>query len=31
MNEFWGKVHFWLSLIFMNLVFQPCSSRAWRA
>jgi len=23
MNEFWGKVHFILSLIFMNLVFQP--------
>ena len=23
MNEFWGKVHFVLSLIFMNLVFQP--------
>jgi len=23
MNEFWGRVHFWLSLIFMNLVFQP--------
>jgi len=23
LNEFWGKVHFWLSLIFMNLVFQP--------
>jgi cytochrome c oxidase subunit 1 len=23
MSEFWGKVHFWLSLIFMNLVFQP--------
>ncbi|MEO8427562.1 MAG: cbb3-type cytochrome c oxidase subunit I [Verrucomicrobiota bacterium] len=23
MNEFWGKVHFWLSLIFINLVFQP--------
>jgi cytochrome c oxidase subunit 1 len=23
MNEFWGKIHFWLSLIFMNLVFQP--------
>jgi cytochrome c oxidase subunit I len=23
MNEYWGKVHFWLSLIFMNLVFQP--------
>jgi cytochrome c oxidase subunit 1 len=23
MSEFWGKVHFVLSLIFMNLVFQP--------
>jgi cytochrome c oxidase subunit I len=23
MSEFWGKVHFGLSLIFMNLVFQP--------
>jgi cytochrome c oxidase subunit 1 len=23
MSEFWGKVHFWLSLIFMNLIFQP--------
>src|SRR6266849_2440054 len=23
MNEFWGKVHFWPSLICMNLVFQP--------
>ena len=23
MNEFWGKVHFWTSLIFMNLIFQP--------
>src|SRR6185295_8371465 len=23
MNEFWGKIHFWLSLIFMNAVFQP--------
>jgi cytochrome c oxidase subunit 1 len=23
MNEFWGKVHFWTSLIFMNLVFLP--------
>ena len=23
MNEFWGKVHFWPSLIFMNLIFQP--------
>jgi len=23
MNEFWGKTHFWLSLIFMNVVFQP--------
>src|SRR3974390_779621 len=23
MNEFWGRVHFWLSLIFMNFIFQP--------
>src|SRR5712664_2120464 len=23
MNDFWGKVHFWPTLIFMNLVFQP--------
>ena len=23
MNEFWGRVHFWMSLIFMNLVFMP--------
>ncbi len=23
MSEFWGRVHFWLSLLFMNLVFQP--------
>jgi cytochrome c oxidase subunit 1 len=23
LNEFWGKVHFWLSLIFMNAVFFP--------
>jgi len=23
MNEFWGKVHFWLSLIFINGVFFP--------
>jgi cytochrome c oxidase subunit 1 len=23
MNEFWGKVHFWGSFIFMNLIFQP--------
>jgi len=23
MNEFWGRVHFWGSLVFMNLVFQP--------
>jgi cytochrome c oxidase subunit 1 len=23
MNEFWGKVHFWTSFIFMNLIFQP--------
>jgi cytochrome c oxidase subunit 1 len=23
MNEFWGRIHFWGSFIFMNLVFQP--------
>jgi len=23
MNEFWGQVHFWTSLTFMNLVFMP--------
>src|SRR2546423_11458356 len=23
MNEFWGKIHFWGSLLFMNLIFQP--------
>ncbi len=23
MNEFWGRVHFWLSLIFMNALFLP--------
>src|SRR5215472_6521396 len=23
MNEFWGQVHFWISLICMNLIFQP--------
>ena len=23
MNEFWGKVHFWVSFIAMNLIFQP--------
>jgi cytochrome c oxidase subunit I len=23
MNEFWGAVHFWISLICMNLIFQP--------
>ena len=23
MNEFWGKVHFWLSIIFMNALFMP--------
>jgi cytochrome c oxidase subunit 1 len=23
MNEFWGSVHFWCSLIFMNIVFMP--------
>jgi cytochrome c oxidase subunit 1 len=23
MNEFWGRVHFWGSLVFMNVVFMP--------
>ena len=23
MNEFWGRVHFWCSFVFMNLVFMP--------
>jgi len=23
MSEFWGRVHFWSSFIFMNLIFQP--------
>jgi cytochrome c oxidase subunit 1 len=23
MNEFWGRVHFWGSLIFMNIIFMP--------
>jgi cytochrome c oxidase subunit 1 len=23
MNEFWGGVHFWCSLLFMNIVFMP--------
>ena len=23
MNEYWGKVHFWGSLIFMNIIFMP--------
>ena len=23
MNAFWGKVHFWTSFIFMNLIFLP--------
>jgi cytochrome c oxidase subunit 1 len=23
MNEFWGRVHFWCSLLFMNAVFLP--------
>jgi len=23
MNEFWGRVHFWCSLVFMNVVFMP--------
>jgi cytochrome c oxidase subunit I len=27
MNEFWGKIHFWGSLIFMNLIFQPMFSQ----
>ncbi|HEV2330985.1 MAG TPA: cbb3-type cytochrome c oxidase subunit I [Verrucomicrobiae bacterium] len=27
MNEFWGNIHFWCSLIFMNLVFMPMFSQ----
>jgi cytochrome c oxidase subunit I len=23
LNEFWGRVHFWCSLVFMNIVFMP--------
>jgi cytochrome c oxidase subunit 1 len=23
LNEHWGRIHFWLSLVFMNLVFMP--------
>jgi cytochrome c oxidase subunit 1 len=23
MNEFWGRVHFWCSFVFMNLIFMP--------
>ena len=23
MNEYWGKIHFWGSLIFMNIIFMP--------
>jgi cytochrome c oxidase subunit I len=23
LNEFWGRVHFWTSLVFMNVVFMP--------
>jgi cytochrome c oxidase subunit 1 len=23
MNDFWGRVHFWGSFVFMNVVFQP--------
>lgn len=23
MNDFWGKVHFWTSFVFMNLIFFP--------
>ncbi|HTV42794.1 MAG TPA: cbb3-type cytochrome c oxidase subunit I [Candidatus Sulfotelmatobacter sp.] len=27
MNEFWGSIHFWCSLIFMNLTFMPMFSQ----
>jgi cytochrome c oxidase subunit 1 len=27
MNEFWGSVHFWCSLLFMNIVFMPMFSQ----
>ncbi len=27
MNEFWGKVHFWGSLLFMNVIFMPMLSQ----
>ncbi|MGH7979314.1 MAG: cytochrome c oxidase subunit I, partial [Limisphaerales bacterium] len=27
MSEFWGSVHFWCSLVFMNLVFMPMFSQ----
>jgi cytochrome c oxidase subunit 1 len=27
MSEFWGRVHFWGSFIFMNLVFMPMFSQ----
>lgn len=23
MSDYWGRVHFWLSLVFMNLIFTP--------
>jgi len=23
MSEYWGRIHFWSSFIFMNLIFQP--------
>jgi len=23
MNDFWGRVHFWGSLVFMNIIFMP--------
>ncbi len=23
MSDYWGRVHFWLSLVFMNLIFMP--------
>jgi cytochrome c oxidase subunit 1 len=27
MSEFWGSVHFWCSLLFMNVVFMPMFSQ----
>ena len=31
MNEFWGRVHFWGSFIFMNIVFMPMFAQGMRA